>query len=52
MARTTPADRKLLVRLATGVARSRSEPTATPEAMQAELAARWLPAEQLEPARR
>jgi len=50
MARTAPADRTLLVRLATGAARSRAE-TATPEQMQAELAARWLPANRLEPAR-
>ena len=52
MARTPAADRTALVRLATGTRRSRSEPATPPEQMQAELAARWLPAERLEPARR
>jgi hypothetical protein len=52
MARTAAADRKTLVQLATGASRSRPKPEAAPEQMQAELAARWLPADRLEPARR
>lgn len=52
MARTTAADRGLLARLATGTARSRPAPAAAAEQLQAELAARWLPADQLRPARR
>ena len=52
MARTAAADRTRLVRLTTGSRRSQPPAMASPEQMQAELAARWLPAEQLAPAGR
>ena len=52
MSRTAPADRRTLARLAGGAASSRSQAAVSPDEMQAELAARWLPADQLAPARR
>jgi hypothetical protein len=52
MSRTAPADRRTLARLASGTQPSRSQPPVAPEEMQAELASRWLPAEQLTPTRR
>jgi hypothetical protein len=52
MSRTAPADRHTLARLASGARSYRSQPPASPEEMQAELASRWLPAEQLAPTRR
>jgi hypothetical protein len=52
MSRTAPVDRRTLARLASGTQPSRSQPPVSPEEMQAELAARWLPAEQLAPTRR
>jgi hypothetical protein len=52
MSRTAPADRHTLARLASGTQPSRSQPPVAPDEMQAELASRWLPAEQLAPTRR
>ena len=52
MIRTAPPDRHTLARLASGTQRSRTQPAVSPEQMQAELAARWLPADQLAPTRR
>lgn len=52
MSHTTPTDRRTLARLAGGGPSSRSQPAVSPDEMQAELAARWLPADQLAPARR
>ena len=51
MSRTAPQDRQTLARLASGAKPSRSRPPVAPEEMQSELAARWLPADQLAPAR-
>lgn len=52
MSRTAPPDRRTLARLAAGAPSSRSQPAVSPDEMQAELAARWLPADQLAPTRR
>mgnify|MGYP006277864219 CR=1 FL=1 len=52
MGRTAPPDRRTLARLASGTQRSRTPPPVSPEEMQAELASRWLPADQLVPTRR
>jgi hypothetical protein len=52
MSRTAPADRRTLARLAAGVQAPPAQSSVSPEEMQAELAARWLPADQLAPARR
>ena len=52
MSRTAPPDRRTLARLAAGVQSAHAQPPVSPEQMQAELAARWLPAEQLTPDRR
>jgi hypothetical protein len=52
MSRTAPPDRRTLARLAAGVQSARTQPPVSPEQMQSELAARWLPAEQLAPDRR
>jgi hypothetical protein len=52
MSRTAPPDRRTLARLAAGRPSSRSQPAVSPDEMQAELAARWMPADQLAPARR
>lgn len=52
MNRTAPADRRTLARLAGGGPLSRSQPAVAPEEMQAELAARWMPADRLAPPRR
>jgi hypothetical protein len=51
MSRTAPQDRRALARLASG-ANHQGSAAATAEEMQAELAARWLPADQLAPPRR
>jgi len=56
MARTAPQDRRELARLAAGRRQSQSQPAvpaaASPDALQAELAARWLPASEGEQRRR
>lgn len=52
MGRTGPQDRRTLARLASGADRAASTSAAAAEEMQAELAARWLPADQLAPTRR
>jgi len=55
MPRTPPADRRLLVALASGAAGTssvRPSPEVTAEAVREELAARWLPAESLDATRR
>ena len=49
---TAPQDRQTLARLASGARPSRGLAPVSPDEMQADLAARWLPADQLPAARR